>query len=138
MSEIRCPILVGGEREESENFELAAAAERGEWTRILSTHSNNLGGQIAWRIQFLAIPSTYDSDRPRPTQDSNVLLVLKFLFLLPSKQSATKEFSALQNLMCNLAESWVREETDFCAFRTQRWGEQRKRGIFLSAKPDME
>ena len=36
-----------GEREEVENLELAAAAERCEWTRILSTHWNNLGGQIA-------------------------------------------------------------------------------------------
>lgn len=54
-----------GEREEVENFELAAAAERGEWTRILSTHSNNLGGQIAWRIQFLAMLSTHESDRPK-------------------------------------------------------------------------
>ena len=59
-------------------------------------------------------------------------------FEIPSEQLAAKELSDLENLMRNLAESWVREETDFCAFRTQRWGEQRKRGIFLSAKPDME
>ena len=50
---------------EVENFERAAAAVRGERTRKSSTNSNNLGGQIAWRIQFLLCSSHLDQTDQR-------------------------------------------------------------------------